>query len=49
VFDFLLRASMPVIFSTIAALLIWAIFSLIPALLFVIAVLLFLMARLATL
>jgi two-component system phosphate regulon sensor histidine kinase PhoR len=45
VFDFLLRASMPVIFSTIAALLIWAIFSLIPALLFVIAVLLFLMAR----
>ena len=36
---------MPVIFSTIAALLIWAIFSLTPALLFVIAVLLFLMAR----
>jgi len=45
VFDFLLKASMPVIFSALAALLLWAVFSQTIALLFLIPVLLFLMAR----
>ncbi len=44
-FDFWFRASTPVITGTIIALLIWAIFSVVPALLFLIATLLFLMAR----
>ena len=44
-FDYWFRASLPVIFSTLVALLIWAIFSIVPALLFMLAVLLFQMAR----
>ncbi len=44
-FDFLLKASMPVIFNAVIAMLIWAVFSYTAALLFIIAVLLYLMAR----
>ncbi|MBW8077309.1 MAG: DUF3329 domain-containing protein, partial [Gallionella sp.] len=44
-FDYWFRASVPVVSSMLVALLIWAIFSVIPALLFMLAVLLFLMAR----
>ncbi|MEO8343148.1 MAG: phosphate regulon sensor histidine kinase PhoR [Gallionella sp.] len=42
--DFWLRVSLPVAFSTLVALLLWGIFSAIPALLFMVAVLLILMA-----
>jgi two-component system phosphate regulon sensor histidine kinase PhoR len=45
VFDYWFKASMPVIFGAMIALLIWIIFSVVPALLFMLAVLLFLMAR----
>ena len=44
-FDFWFRASSPVIFNAIVALLIWAIFSHTPALIFMLLVMLFLMAR----
>ncbi len=44
-FDYWFRASVPVVSSMLVAVLIWAIFSVVPALLFMLAVLLFLMAR----
>ncbi len=43
--DFWLRASSPVLFSSVIALLLWAIFSPLPALLFMLTLLLILMAR----
>jgi two-component system phosphate regulon sensor histidine kinase PhoR len=43
--DFWLRVSLPVVFSALIALLLWGIFSAIPALLFMVAVLLILMAH----
>jgi two-component system phosphate regulon sensor histidine kinase PhoR len=43
--DFWLRVSLPVVFSALGALLLWAMFSAIPALLFMVAVLLILMAH----
>lgn len=43
--DFWLRASSPVLFASVIALLLWAIFSPLPALLFMLVVLLILMAR----